>query len=73
MVRCKQCIILSRLVEDKKNGPLNQRPVLASGVAYKPRDDVLFFTYCPRLRRALAAMRMRSAFSLMKPPASAWL
>jgi len=29
--------------------------------------------YWPRFRRALAAMRMRRAFNLMKPPASAWL
>jgi hypothetical protein len=68
------------LAQQKQNkysryGPKRCKGGIAAPMKKAARRRLLIVpgAYCPRFARAFAAMRMRSAFSLMKPPASAWL
>lgn len=57
----------------EKAADVKKPPVLAERRLVGQTRAAYLPCYWPRFARALAAMRMRSAFSLMKPPASAWL
>src|SRR5471030_429990 len=61
-----------------KKGPLESGPAAIGRALRAPGvtrvgDVCRVASYLLRFSRAIAAMRMRSALSLMKPPASAWL